>query len=129
MFFIKFEDKIENVWGNAENIFNFAQEFLFFGPFQRVEESKSKRHKPLLLLVLFFSKICAVKITTTTKKVDFFNRIALDDKNDVAQKSQNFFSIVGYDQGGRSIDGVGWVKKVLGRPYTEKNTKKAKLIL
>ena len=49
-----------------------------------------------------------MKITTTTKKVDFFNRSALDDKNDVAtQKSQNFFSIVGYDQGGRSIDGVG----------------------
>ena len=82
--------------------------FYSLGLFQRVEESKSKRHKPFLLLVLFFSKICGVKITTTTKKVDFFNRSALDDKNDLAtQKSQNFFSIVGYDQGGRSIDGVG----------------------
>ena len=89
MFFIKFEDKIENVWGNAENIFNFAQEFLLFGPFQRVEESKSKRHKPFLLLVLFFSKICGVKITTTTKKVDFFNRSALDDKNDVTWPPKN----------------------------------------
>ena len=27
MFFIKFEGKIENVWGNAEDIFNFTQEF------------------------------------------------------------------------------------------------------
>ena len=27
MFFIKFEGKIENVRGNAENIFNFTQEF------------------------------------------------------------------------------------------------------
>ena len=89
MFFIKFEGRISILPKN----------FYSLGLFK---ESKSKRHKPLLLLVLFFSKICGVKITTTKKRLIFLTEVLW-----MIRKSQNFFSIVGYDQGGRSIDGVG----------------------